>query len=111
MTSGRGHLRQFSFINPGSVRRTRTDIKEISLAAVFTALYATLVVILAPISFGPVQLRVADCLIPFSALLGWPVILGVMMGCFVGNAYFMLGIIDVVGGTVANLIAAYLIYF
>lgn len=70
-----------------------------------------LVVVLAPISFGPVQLRVADCLIPFSALLGWPAVVGVSLGCFVGNSYFMLGIVDVFGGTIANLIAASLIFY
>jgi len=58
-----------------------------------------------------VQLRVADCLIPFSALLGWPTILGVSLGAFIGNAYFMLGIVDVIGGTAANLVAASLIFF
>jgi len=58
-----------------------------------------------------VQLRVADCLIPFAALLGWPVVVGVSLGCFVGNAYFMLGVIDVVGGAAANLIAASLIFY
>lgn len=87
------------------------DVKEISLTAVIAALYATLVIVLAPISFGPVQLRVADCIIPFSALLGWPAVAGVSLGCFVGNAYFMLGAMDIVGGTVANLIAASVIFY
>lgn len=57
------------------------------------------------------QLRVADCLIPFAALLGWPVVVGVSLGCFAGNAYFMLGAIDIVGGAAANLVAAYLIFY
>ncbi|HDD72186.1 MAG TPA: QueT transporter family protein, partial [Candidatus Bathyarchaeota archaeon] len=38
------------------------DIRDIALTAVIAALYASLVVFLAPISYGPVQLRVADCL-------------------------------------------------
>ena len=84
--------------------------RELSLAVVFSSLYAVLVVALAPISYGPVQLRVADCLIPLAALFGWPVITGVTVGCFLGNAYFWLGPQDVVFGTIANLVAAAIIF-
>lgn len=75
----------------------------------FAALYAVLVIVLAPISFGPVQLRVADVLIPLSALFGWPVVAGVTLGCLAGNAYFALGPIDIIAGPVANLLAATII--
>jgi hypothetical protein len=83
---------------------------EISLAIVLTSLYAVLVVVLAPISYGPIQLRLADCLIPLAALFGWPAIAGVTVGCFLGNAYFWLGPQDVILGTVANLVAALIIF-
>ena len=76
---------------------------------VFAALYAVLVVVLAPISFCPVQLRVADVLIPSAALFGWPVVAGVTVGCFVCNAYYALGPIDIIAGPIANLIAATII--
>ncbi len=82
------------------------DTKDQSLTAIFAGLYAILVIVLAPISFGPVQLRVADCLIPLAALFGWPVVAGVTVGCFLGNAYWWLGPQDVVFGPIANLIAA-----
>ena len=83
---------------------------DLSLTIVFAGLYAILVVALAPISFGPVQLRVADCLIPLAALLGGPVIGGVTVGCFLANAYFWLGPQDVVLGPIANLVAATIIF-
>ena len=84
------------------------ETREITLAAVIAALYAALVIVLAPISFGPIQLRVADCLIPLAALLGTPAIIGVSLGAFIGNAYFMqfTGPIDVIFGALANLVAA-----
>ena len=90
----------------------RTDTKEISLAAVIAALYAALVIVLAPVSFGPIQLRIADCLIPLAAVLGWPAVLGVSLGAFIGNAYFIhfTGPIDVVFGALANLVAAAMIF-
>ncbi len=83
---------------------------EISLTIVFSSLYAVLIIVLAPISYGPVQLRVADCLIPLAALFGWPAIAGVTVGCFFGNAYFWMGPQDVVLGTIANLVAASIIF-
>jgi uncharacterized membrane protein len=83
---------------------------DLSLTVVFAALYSVLVIVLAPISFGPVQLRLADCLIPLAALFGWPVVAGVTLGGFLGNAYFWLGPQDVILGPIANLIAATLIF-
>jgi uncharacterized membrane protein len=86
--------------------KKRLDTRDLSLTVLFAALYATLIIVLAPISFGPVQLRVADVLIPLVALFGWPVVGGVTIGCFVGNAYFWLGPIDVFVGPIANFVAA-----
>jgi len=84
----------------------KLDARDVSLTALFAGLYAVLVIVLAPISFGPVQLRVADVLIPLTALFGWPVVVGVTTGCFIGNAYVWLGPYDVIFGPIANLIAA-----
>jgi len=84
--------------------------KEISLIAVIAALYAAMVIVLAPISFGPVQLRLADVLIPLAAILGLPAVYGVTLGAFVANAYWFMSPIDVVFGALANLMAGYIIY-
>jgi uncharacterized membrane protein len=90
--------------------QNKLKTSELSLAMIFSSLYAVLVVALSPVSYGPIQLRVADCLIPLAALFGWPVIAGVTVGCFLGNAYFWLGPQDVIFGTIANLIAATMIF-
>jgi uncharacterized membrane protein len=92
------------------------DVKSISLAAVFASLYAVLLVFLAPMSFGPVQLRVADCLLPLAALFGWPVIWGATVGCLVGNAaggimaFGAIEPMDVVFGSSANFLATLAIF-
>ena len=92
------------------------DVKDISLTIVFSSLYAILVVFLAPISFGPIQLRVADCMLPLSILFGYPLIIGATIGCFIGNLiggvmYFgEVNMLDVVFGPIANLIATFVIY-
>jgi uncharacterized membrane protein len=72
------------------------DSKDLALTSVFAALYVVVNVV-QMVSFGnstvygPVQLRVADCLIALSALMGWPVVAGVTAGCFLTNAYYFIG--------------------
>ncbi|UCF58754.1 MAG: QueT transporter family protein [Candidatus Bathyarchaeota archaeon] len=85
------------------------DVRDLSLTIIFASLYSVMVIVLAPISYGPVQLRVADCLIPLAALFGWPVVVGVTVGCFLSNAYIWLGAYDVFLGPIANFIAAVVI--
>jgi len=83
---------------------------NISLTAIFGALYAVGVIVLAPISFFLVQVRIADAIIPLSIMFGWPVILGVTIGNIVANMYGGLGIIDIAGGTIANFLASFFAY-
>lgn len=91
------------------------DSRDMTLMAVFAALYVVINVLQMisignPTVYGPVQLRIADCLIALAALLGWPVVAGVTVGCFLTNAYYFIGFQDVVFGPIANLIAATLIF-
>ena len=83
------------------------ELKKITLASLFSALYAIIVILLAPISFLLFQIRIADALIPFSILFGIPVALGVTLGNIIANIYGGLGYVDVIGGSIANFIAAY----
>lgn len=93
----------------------RLDTKDLALTAVSAALYVAINVLQGvsvgnPTIYGPVQLRVADALIPLAALLGWPVVAGVAIGGVVTNFYYFLGVQDVVLGPIANLVAAFLIF-
>jgi hypothetical protein len=92
----------------------RMDTKDLALAAVFVSLYVAINLIQAatvgnPAISGPVQLRVADCLISLAALLGWPVVAGVTVGCVLTNAFAFIDPVDVILGPLANLIAASLV--
>ena len=74
----------------------KIDSKDVASTAVFAALYVVINVLQMitvgnPTVYGPVQLRVADCLIALAVLLGWPVVAGVTVGCFLTNAYYFLG--------------------
>ena len=99
-------LHPFRHINPGvGGGKVKFESKDLALTAVFAALYAAGVILLAPISFGVYQVRVADALLPLSMMFGMPVALGSSLGCLVANVYGDLGIIDIVGGATANFLA------
>jgi uncharacterized membrane protein len=101
--------------NPGvGGKKVKIDSKTITLTAVFAALYVVINVFQMisvgnPTVYGPIQLRVADCLIPLTALFGWPVVGGVTFGCLITNFYYFLGAPDVIFGPIANLVAAIVI--
>ena len=81
--------------------------RSTALAAMLAALYAADVFDFAVTSFGPLQVRVVDAFLPLSILFGPPAIVGVTIGCFIGNLLGSpIGIVDVVGGPIANFVAA-----
>ena len=89
------------------------DSRDLALTAISASLYAVINIVQTamggPITYGPIQLRLADCLIPLSALFGWPLIIGVAVGCF-SNAYYWLDPTDVVIGPIVNFFAAMFIF-
>lgn len=95
--------------------RIEFDSRDLALTAVFAALYAVINLLQSfspfgnPSIFGPIQLRLADLLIALAALLGLPVVIGVTAGCAVVNVFGPIGLVDVVFGSLANLIAAGLV--
>jgi len=104
-------------INPGvGGVKMKFDSRDLALTAVFAALYTIVNIIQSvtvgnPTIYGPIQLRIADALIPVAALIGWPVVGGVTIGCFVTNAYYFVSPTDVILGPIANLTASVLILF
>lgn len=83
------------------------DVKKITLASVLASSYAVGVILLAPISFSLFQVRLADALIPLSIIFGWPAVFGVTLGNIAANIYGGFGYIDIIGGSIANFIAAF----
>ena len=91
----------------------KLDAKSLAVIAIFAALYAVGVIALASISFGYgiFQVRVADALLPLSIIFGFPSAVGLSLGCVVSNVYGGLGVIDIVGGAAANLVACILAWY
>jgi len=79
--------------------------KDISMFAVIAAAYAVLTILLSPISFYAIQVRVADSLLVLSIVLGPPAVFGTALGCFIANMIGPFGIVDAIGGSLANLLA------
>ena len=81
--------------------------KSLALGGMIAALYAGITIALAPVSYGPVQFRVAEALtlLPFYIPEAVP---GLFVGCFIANAMSPSGALDMVVGSLATLTAAYL---
>ena len=71
------------------------------------AIYVALNIIFASISYGPVQVRIAEALtvLPF---IDPSAIIGLFVGCILANILGPVGMVDIVGGSFCTLVAAYL---
>ena len=80
--------------------------KKLTRAGLIAATYVVLVFVLRPLSFGPIQLRVAEALtvlpILFPEAIG-----GLYVGVFAANILGGLGPWDIFGGSAVTLLAAY----
>lgn len=93
----------------------RLDTKYVTKAALIAAMYVVLIVIqmipAASLTFGAIQLRLAEGLtvLPFVEAAAVP---GVFIGCFLSNLLLMavsgFGLIDLIGGSLVTLVAAIL---
>lgn len=74
-------------------------------AAVIAAIYVTLTLVFAPISFGAVQFRISEalCILPFFTPAAVP---GLAIGCLLSNLLCGAATMDVVFGSIATLIGA-----
>jgi len=81
-------------------------------AAIIAAVYSTVTIFLAPISYGPVQIRFAEALTILPALFP-EAIIGVTIGCLISNIFSPFGFmwVDAVFGTLATFCAAILTCF
>ena len=84
--------------------------KDLALIAVYAALYAALVVVLGGISYGPIQVRVADSMVAAVPLLGIAGVLGHTLGVFIGNIFSSAGPIDLLN-TIPSFVMSFVVYY
>jgi uncharacterized membrane protein len=87
----------------------KSKVKFLAHAAIIAAMYAALTIFLAPISSGIMQVRVSEALtvLPFFTPAAIP---GLFIGCVIANLVAGYGPWDILFGSLATLIAAYLTY-
>lgn len=80
------------------------SVRKLAFAGLIAAIYAALTMFLAPISYGPIQFRISECLciLPFFfPYTSW----GLFVGCLLANLLSQFGIADIVFGSLATLLA------
>ncbi len=86
------------------------NTKFLIQAAIIAAIYATLTIVLMPFSYGVMQVRVSEALtiLPFFTPAAIP---GLFIGCLVANMVGPYGLMDMVLGSAATLLAAVFSYY
>lgn len=80
--------------------------KKLVTAAVIASVYAVVTIAVAPLSYGLMQIRISEALtiLPMFTPAAIP---GLFIGCLIANIISPIGLIDVVLGSFATLLAAY----
>ncbi len=78
--------------------------RSLCASAVIAALYAAMTLLLAPISYGPIQLRLSEAMTLLPILLPQAVP-GLFVGCLIANLYTGM-LTDIIFGSLATLLAA-----
>lgn len=92
---------------PSSMRRERAGLTTRALArgAIIAAIYTVLTLLLAPISYGEVQVRISEALTLLPVIMP-EAIPALAIGCLLSNILGGCTIFDIVFGTLATLLAA-----
>ncbi len=82
----------------------KSRLYKLAAAAVIGAIYAVLTMVLSPISYGPFQFRVSEvlCVLPFFFPGAAP---GLFVGCAIANLMSDAGLLDIIFGSLATLLA------
>ena len=85
----------------------KLNVKTIAAQAMIAAVYTGLTLLLAPVGFGPWQMRAAEALtlLPF---INPMCIIGVTVGCALSNIIGSGNVLDMIFGPLATLLAAFL---
>lgn len=87
----------------------KMNTKMLMQAAIIASTYAVLTIAIAPLSYGVMQFRVSEALtvLPMFTPAAIP---GLFIGCIVANIISPMGVIDMILGSLATLIAGFCSY-
>ncbi len=86
----------------------KTNTRIVSMNAMIACIYAVATLVISPIAYGGIQMRISEILI-FLSFYNRKYIPGLVIGCFIANMASPMGIWDMCFGTIATFIAVYLI--
>lgn len=84
-------------------------MQRIAKGAIIAAVYVVLCLAFQPLSYGVIQIRFAEAL-TLLPILYIEAIPGVFIGALIANVFGGLGLVDIIGGSLITLIAAYFTY-
>ncbi|MEG0051423.1 MAG: QueT transporter family protein [Terrisporobacter sp.] len=83
--------------------------RKVAIVGIVAAIYASITLAFSFISYGSIQFRISEILM-FLPVLGKEYIIALTLGCFLANVIGPYGVPDIIFGTLATLISAYLVY-
>jgi len=81
---------------------------KVATAALIASTYSVVTVILGPLGYSWLQVRIAEALTPLPFLMGFSAVAGLTVGCIVANIFSPVGIPDMIFGPLLTLFAALL---
>ena len=90
-------------------KNTRNPVKFTITAALIAAVYAVLTLCISPFAYGPIQFRISEIMIMLAAATP-AAIPGLTIGCALANLGSPYGLLDILCGSGATLLAALFAY-
>lgn len=87
-------------------KQRKITVRAIVMTGIIAAVYAASTWAIAPLSFGPIQLRFSEILV-LLAFLDAAYAPGLILGCIIANFFSPMGMVDVVFGTACTAAALY----
>ena len=84
------------------------NARFLSKSGIIASLYIVLTIVFFPISYGPIQIRISECLVVLPLFFS-EAVFGLTIGCLISN-FLGNGVLDIVFGTFATFLASILTY-
>lgn len=81
---------------------------KVATAALVASTYSTMTIILGPLGYSWIKVRISEALTPLPFLMGVPSVVGLVLGCIIANLFSPVGLPDVIFGPLLTLLAAIL---
>jgi uncharacterized membrane protein len=88
----------------------KIQTKDLAIMSIYAALYAVLVIFLPGLSYGPLQVRIADALLAMVPLLGIAGVLGHTLGVFIANLFSPAAPLDLLNA-IPSFTMAFVVYY